>query len=157
MTVPTVYADVAYFRENAPSAQSFAATSDAKIQSALARWSRWLDGKLTRKFVLPLIEWGDDVRGCVTDMAAYSIMKVRGFNPDLGADINLRVSWDDAVKWANDIPLNTTPMVVDSSGGTIPGQNNLTPTVTSATQRGFSTRPTQPSEANPPAGDWQGD
>ncbi len=141
--VADAYATVAYFRMNAPSAQAFTNTSDDVIQSGLNRFSRYADGYLMRKFRLPLIEWQDDLRGCVTDMTAYQIMKVRGFNPE-GADAVLYVAYQDADKWLKSIPLNTTPMVIDSSGGTTPGVNNLTPTVTSAEQRGFSSRPVQP-------------
>lgn len=150
------YCTVAYFRQNAPSAQAFTNLADAVIESALTRWSRWLDGYLIRKFKLPLVSWEDDVRGAVTDLAAYQLIRVRGFNPDTG-DATIVDAYKEAVKWANSIPLGTTPLVVDSSGGTTPGVNNLTPTVTTATQRGWSTRPTQPSAANPPAGDYQSD
>jgi phage gp36-like protein len=148
------YADVSYFRLNAPSAQAFTDTSDAVIQAALDRFSTYADGFLIRKFMLPLVSWGDDLRGAVTDLSAYQIMKVRGYNPDV--DPTLRDCRNDADTWLKSIPLGTTPMVIDSSGATKPGVNGLTPTVTSGEQRGFSSRPTQ-ATFPPCQGDFVGD
>ncbi len=145
---PNAYATVEYFRLNAPSAQAFVNTSDDVIQSGLNRRSRFMDGYLMRKFLLPLVSWEDDLRGAVTDMTAYDAMVVRGYNPE-SADVTLRMRFEDALSWAKSIPLNTTPLVVDSSGGTTPGVNALTPNVTSAEQRGFSSRPVQPGNGAP--------
>ncbi len=151
-----VYATVAQFRQLAPSAQAFTNTSDAVINAALSRRSRWFDGFLVRKFTLPLVAWEDDLTGYTIDAAAYDIMTVRGYNPDNGADVSLRLRYEDAASWAKSIPLNTTPMVTDSSGSAIPGQGPTSPRVSSGLQRGFSSRPTQPSQGNPPPGDWVG-
>ncbi len=152
-----VYATLAQFRLLAPSAQAFTNTADAVINAALSRRSRWLDGYLIRKFVLPLVSWEDDLTGFVIDASAYDIMIVRGFNPDSPSDVALRMRFEDANQWAKSIPLATTPMVVDSSGGTTPGVNNTSPTVTSATQRGYSSRPTQPWQGGPRiVGDFEG-
>ena len=151
-----VYATVAQFRLQAPSAAAFTNLPDAVIAAQLARRSRWLDGYLIRKFVLPLVAWQEDLTGFVIDAAAYDCIVTRGFNPDNPTDVNLRLRFEDAVKWATSIPLATTPMVTDSSGSTVPGTNVLTPTVSSASQRGFSSRPTQPTFP-PAAGDYIGD
>lgn len=154
---PDAYATVAYFRLNAPSAQAFTNTSDDVVQSALNRRSRFMDGYLIRKFKLPLLDWQDDLRGAVTDMAAYDCLIVRGYNPE-GADAAVRMRFEDAFTWAKSIPLNTTPMVIDSSGSITPGVNDLSPTVTSAEQRGFSSRPVQPGCGAPRiSGDYIGD
>lgn len=150
-----VYATLAQFRLRAPSAQSFTNMSDDVIEAALYDRSRYLDGYLARKFVLPLVRWYGDLTRAVVDMAAYDIMVTRGYNPDTG-DSTLRARFEDANRWARDIPLNTTPMVVDSSGSTVPGTNATTPKVTSAYQRGFSSRPTQPGPGRRVVGDFEG-
>lgn len=151
------YATVAQFRLRAPQAQAFVQLTDALISATIEERSRWLDGYLSRKFVLPLITWQSDLTQKVIDCVAYDVMMTRGFNPDSPSDAHLRMRFEDAQKWADKIPLGTTPMVVDSSGATKPGINATTPTVTTATQRGFSSRPTQPWQGGPPiVGDFEG-
>ncbi len=138
-----VYATLAQFRLRAPSAQAFTQTSDDVIEAALYDRSRYLDGYLSRKFILPLVRWYGDLTRAVVDMAAYDIMVTRGYNPET-SDSTLRARFEDADRWAKSIPLNTTPQVIDSSGSTKPGENAVTPRVSSAEQRGFSSRPVQP-------------
>ena len=61
------YATVAQFRQRAPSAQAFTNLSDALIEATLEERSRWLDGYLSRKFVLPLVTWQSDLTQKVID------------------------------------------------------------------------------------------
>lgn len=150
------YATVAQFRLLAPSAQSFVNTSDAVIQYALDRRKAWLDGFLIRKFRLPLVSWQADLEGANIDAAAYDVMVQRGYNPET-SDSTLLDRFKQVERWAMAIPNNVTPMVIDSSGSVTPGTNSLTPTVTTAVQRGWSSRPTQPSSVNPVAGNFEGD
>lgn len=150
------YATVAEFRLLAPSAQAFTNTSDAVIAATLEDNSRLADGYLIRKFVLPLVSWQGDLTRKIIDLSAWDVMVTRGYNPE-STDIVLETRAKMAMDWLKSIPLNTTPMVVDSSGGVTPGVNNTTPTVTSATQRGFSSRPTQPWQGGAPiVGDYEG-
>lgn len=150
------YATVAQFRLLAPSAQSFVNTSDAVIEATIEDNSRLADGYLMRKFRLPLVSWQGDLTRKIIDLSAWDVMVTRGYNPET-ADAVLETRYRLAMKWLESIPNNTTPMVVDSSGSVTPGTNSLTPTVTTAVQRGWSSRPTQPSSVNPVAGNFEGD
>jgi phage gp36-like protein len=148
------YATVTQFRQLAPRAAAFVNIADDVIEAALEDNSRLADGYLTRKFVLPLVAWQGDLTRKIIDMTAWDLISLRGYNPDTG-DAVLEVRWKAAMDWLKSIPLGTTPMVTDSSSGAQPGQNDLSPTVTSATQRGFSSRPVQASYP-PNVGDYIG-
>jgi len=137
------YATVAQFRLLAPMAQAFVNMSDAQISATLEDNSRLADGYLMRKFVLPLVSWQGDLTRKIIDLSAWDLMVTRGYNPET-QDAVLETRYRMAMKWLESIPNATTPLVVDSSGSTTPGTNTLTPTVSSATQRGFSDRPVQP-------------
>ncbi len=138
------YATVAQFRLLAPQAQAFVNMSDAQISSTLEDNSRLADGYLMRKFVLPLVSWQGDLTRKIIDLSAWDLMVTRGYNPET-QDSVLETRYRLAMDWLKGIPNSVTPLVVDSSGSTVPGQNSLTPTVSSAVQRGFSDRPVQPS------------
>lgn len=96
-------------------------TSD--LQFALEAASRVADSYLTTKFVLPLTAWGDDLKQKVADIAAYNVMKVRGFDPQKGDAETLRDSFEDAMSWLKDVATGKARPtgVVDSSPG---GENN---------------------------------
>jgi phage gp36-like protein len=148
------YATVAQFRLLAPMAQAFVNMSDAQISATLEDNSRLADGYLMRKFRLPLISWQGDLTRKIIDLSAWDLMVTRGYNPET-QDAVLETRYRLAMKWLEGIPNNTTPMVIDSSGSTEAGTNALTPTVSTAVQRGFSDRPVQPTTAG--AGQVPGD
>ncbi len=150
------YATVAQFRLLAPSAQAFTNTADAVIEATLEDNSRLADGYLIRKFRLPLVSWQGDLTRKIIDLSAWDVMVTRGYNPET-TDAVLETRHRMAMKWLESIPNNTTPMVVDSSGSTVPGTNALTPTVTTAVQRGYSSRPVQVGQGIPVAGNFEGD
>ena len=73
------------------------------------------DGYLARQLTLPLSEWGDDLRRHVCAIAAYDLMTQRGYNPE-GGDSNLRLRYEDAVRWLERVASGTVrPAVTDST------------------------------------------
>ena len=88
----------------------------ATQQEALDAASAKADGYIRSRFVLPLKTWGLDLRQAVAKLAAYDLMSVNGFNPEAGADENLRMRAQDAEKWlANVGKGEISPAFTDSS------------------------------------------
>jgi len=57
------------------------------------------DAAFRSRFNLPLLAWGIDVRSQLARIAAYELLVVRGFNPELGADTNIAMRADAARSW----------------------------------------------------------
>lgn len=64
----------------------------------------------------PLTAWGSDVRGKACDLAAFTLMSVRGFNPE-GADQMFVYRNDKAVRWLEKVATEqiTPAGIVDST------------------------------------------
>jgi phage gp36-like protein len=97
--------------------------SAADIVAALDAASSLAGGYLAKQFTLPLASWGDDLRRVVCMVAAYDIIGAnRGFNPENGSDITLRVRYEDAIRWlervaAGDIvPIDIIDATPDEDG-----------------------------------------
>jgi phage gp36-like protein len=127
-----------------------AAVQDA----ALAAASEVADSYLRSQFVLPLITWGTDLTRAVCMIAAYDLLVGRGYNPEAGADTNIRLRYEDAIAWLKDVARGLAALdATDSSPGGEPGSSTLAgPRVASSSQRGYSIRGT-----NDPRGPFQGD
>lgn len=72
-------------------------------EDALDAASSLADGYLSSRFGLPLSAWGDDLRGCVSRLAAYDLMVTRGYSPEAGRDDQLRLRHEDAMRWLRDV------------------------------------------------------
>jgi phage gp36-like protein len=71
---------------------------------ALEDASSLASGYLGRRFTLPLIAWGNDLKGCVCKIAAYNLLTGLGFNPISGsADEQVRLRYEDAMRWLTDV------------------------------------------------------
>ena len=57
------------------------------------------DAAFRSRYNLPLLDWGTDVRSQLARIAAYELLVVRGFNPELAADQNLLARADAARAW----------------------------------------------------------
>jgi phage gp36-like protein len=57
------------------------------------------DAAFRARYNLPLLSWGSDVRACLAKIAAYELLVVRGFNPEVSADQNLAIRAADARAW----------------------------------------------------------
>lgn len=119
------------------------------VNAQLSSVSRFMDGFFRSQYTLPILEWGDDVRECACVVAAYKVIVIRGFNPSAGGDVNLRLRYEDQMAWLRMIGLKqVTPSMTDSAPGSLPGITADGPTMSSAVQRGYSSRPVQPDGSN---------
>lgn len=74
-------------------------------------------GYLASAYELPMVSWGNDLRKHVARMATYELMSSRGYKPDSGKDDQIRMGYDDALKWLNRIAAGhlRPPGMVDSA------------------------------------------
>lgn len=116
-------------------AEALADITAADQDAALAAASTLADGYLASRFTLPLSVWGDDLRLAVCSIGAYRLMTRRGYNP-VGGDENLRLIYEDAMKWLKEVANGLiTPLVTDSS--TTPTEGRLAGEVRTSSKRGW--------------------
>lgn len=101
------------------------AIAGAAIQNAqLVTASAKVDSYLRSRFTLPLVQWGDDLVQATCRLAAYALIRVRGYNPDSEADKQYDVDRKETEAWLKDIASGkATPDVVDSSPGATVGSS----------------------------------
>lgn len=71
----------------------------AEQTAACVAVSAEADASFRARYNLPLVAWGQDVRAMLARIAAYELLVVRGFNPELGADTNLAMRAESARAW----------------------------------------------------------
>ena len=83
---------------------------------ALASATDDADAALGAIYELPLVAWPDSLRQRVTDIAAFRLLRRRGFQPT-GADELVVKAYDDAMEWLARVARGTLvlPGVVDSA------------------------------------------
>lgn len=93
--------------------------STDKQDAALEAASRLADGYLNARFRLPLTGYGSDLKRAVCDIAAFILMKGRGFAPET-ADADMLLSAErEAIRWLEGIAAGKiTPYGMTDSGGT---------------------------------------
>lgn len=72
---------------------------------------------VSKKYGLPLLAWGEDLKEAVCAIAAWTLLCVRGFNPTNAADLSVEKRHDDAWAWLRDIGRGNAELVdvVDST------------------------------------------
>lgn len=122
--------------------------TQSERESALEAASDLIDSYLASQFTLPLKKWGQDIVRCNCCIARYDLAVRRGYNPEAGADVNIRTMYEDCIRWLERIADgDATPSVIDSSSG-----GAGTAFVITSSQRGFSSRGTE-TEPGPFEGD----
>lgn len=112
------YATTADLTKLAIPAEALVGIVAADQDAALAAASSLADSYLASRFSLPLTKWGDDLRRAVCLIAAYDLMTRRGYNPE-GGDANLRLRYDDAIRWLERVADGRiAPAVTDSATST---------------------------------------
>lgn len=94
-------------------------TPSFDINAVLESASRFVDSYLSDRYVTPFTTWTDDLRGAVCDIAAYRILRVRGFNPE-GPDKLVVDAYDRAMKWIMDVASGKA-----SVGGAAPVESSV--------------------------------
>lgn len=123
-------------------ANALESVPSATQTAALTAASATLDGYFAGQATLPLLTWPADVTQRTCEIAAFTILVGRGFNPDSGADATIRQRYEDAIKWAEAVAAgNINPQWTDSAPSASAGSGSA-PLVISSSQRGWSRRGT---------------
>jgi len=101
--------------------QSFTA---AQISAALATAASEITGSLSSRWVMPLLQWGQDLVRFNVNIARYLLIMSRGFNPNNPAEEAYISDYDKIRKILNDIANNRyTPDQIQDSSGAAPFAN----------------------------------
>ena len=87
-------------------------TVTAVIQDA----SDMADGYFRKRFTLPMVSVGGDVKRQVAAIAAFDLLSRRGFRPDSGQDQVIVDRYEAAIEWFENVAKGLIePSVVDST------------------------------------------
>lgn len=112
------YASLALFRELAPAAASLEGFAEGELWAALLSASSELDDYLGGRFTLPLLRWSTIALPQHTvNVAAYRLLTKRGWRPQVSEDEQIRLLYEDALRWAKAIASGAIAVVgiVDST------------------------------------------
>lgn len=121
---------------------AIAAIAQADRVAALQSASDTFTGYFGAQYKQPLLQWGQDTRQAVCDVATYRLMGRRGYNPQAANDVQIRQQFEDAMAWGRDVArgLARAADVIDSSVQANVGARAGSPRVTSDNSRGWSQR-----------------
>ena len=104
---------------NLPSA-TIQVEADDVVAEKFLKASDEAEGYLGAGFTLPLIEWSQDLREHVANMADFAILKKRGFDVE-GQDEIVRMGRKDAIAWLSKVATGAIkpPGILDSDAGTL--------------------------------------
>ncbi len=89
-----------------------------ELQAALDAASTYADGFLRNRFTLPIVTPSVDLVMAVCQLAAWNLLRVRGFSPEDQTGQAIRMGFDDAMSWLKRVADGTTtPALTDSSPG----------------------------------------
>jgi phage gp36-like protein len=97
------YATPADLVRLALTANALSGISSDDQQAALDSASSKADSYLGAAFRLPLSAWGDDVKLAVCQIAAFSLLSRRGYNPQAAHDTTILTSHDTAIRWLEQV------------------------------------------------------
>ena len=94
--------------------------SDTLKQVACVKASGLADSYLAKRFKLPLLAWGDDLRANTADLARYRCYSDRGFDPANPGDLLVVEAKKDAIAWFKLVSLGEVEPqgIVDSTPST---------------------------------------
>jgi phage gp36-like protein len=91
--------------------------STTQQDTAIEAASDEMDGYFGARYVLPLTDWGQDVKLMCARLAIYILIASRGFNASSPGDDQLVIAHDMAERWLKRIADGSlAPRVTDSSG-----------------------------------------
>lgn len=90
--------------------------SNTQVDSVLVWASGLAAGYVAKRYKLPLITWGEELKLNVGKLAQYELFKRHGFRPGSGNDQTSKDSHDEAMDWLRDISKGLTELAcVDST------------------------------------------
>ena len=108
-----------------------------ELDDALAKRTSFANGYLSKRYTLPLTEWGDDLRLCVAQLAAWDVMSANvGVQPDQVGDTTWLSRFEQALAWLRDVAASRVDPdgIVDSSS---PSRARVGPIAYSDEPRGY--------------------
>lgn len=90
--------------------------SEDTLETALTWASGKADSYFRKRFTLPLVSWGEDVKDAIVCLAIWRLLTRKGFNPQVPGHAAIAQNYSDAVKWLKDVASGEVePDVVDST------------------------------------------
>jgi phage gp36-like protein len=104
-------------------AEALTGISTTMQNLALVAASAEADSYLKGRYALPLLAWDAALSNAVARIAAYMLIKTRGFNPQSAADINFRLGYEDAIRWLRDVERQNAHPDLTPSPSQVPTYN----------------------------------
>lgn len=110
------YASMADLRALGLPEAVLASIPEAEQEAALEAASALADSYLRARYDLPLAAWGRGLTRAVALIAAYDLMSRRGYDPTRPGQENLRMRYEDAIRWLEGVAAGKVdPGVVDAT------------------------------------------
>jgi phage gp36-like protein len=106
-------------------------------QGACDAASAIIDTYFRDRYKLPLTAWGIDVRRAAAVLAVYDLLVTRGYNPSAGADLNIRLRYEDTLRWLLQVARQEVQADVTPTQDQAPGYDD--PAINTSAQRGWTT------------------
>ena len=74
-----------------------------EIDRGLEAASGLMDSYLRARYTLPIQRWGLELTHVCAGIASYTLMTSKGFDPNLSADEQLRLRYEDAMAWLRQV------------------------------------------------------
>lgn len=85
------------------SADALVGVSATDQNACLESASRKVDSYLRARYGVPLVTADDAVKEATCAIAAYLLLRVRGYDPQAPANAAIRQGYDDALQWLADV------------------------------------------------------
>lgn len=126
MSVPQ-YTTAAEFGDHGLPERALLGITTPQKDRALQWASRVADSYLSKRKVLPLLSWGEDLKDAVSNIAAYRLMGRRGNMPNQGNNSSLRDDYNAALAWLTLVSTGDTELVDCTDSNSDPTTEEATP------------------------------
>ena len=73
--------------------------STPKKQAAIDHASAYVDSFLAKQYAVPLVAYGDDIKGCTCKIAVWYLLVNKGFNPASFPDKSILLAYEQMIEW----------------------------------------------------------
>jgi phage gp36-like protein len=99
----TAYLTAAEFSDQSIPNDALNGFPSDRISTALVWASGVADSYLRKRYTLPLISHGEDLKAAVADIAAYRLLRRRGFRPGSDSNDIIGEAYGAAIEWLREI------------------------------------------------------
>lgn len=140
-TPPVTYCDYADLGRYGVNAEALERLSVEENENGpISAATSTVNSYLRAQYVLPILRAGDDIKQATAIIAAWNVIRVRGFKPgENPEDSALRLAYEDTIRWLEKVAAGSAfPDIDDSDPGTPDaGVPAGVPIVASNSQRGY--------------------